>query len=1229
MLFLINSRVAVEPCIFAKVEIQTTGSGTELYCFMRINLIALLLGFLVSCSSVEERKGPPILPEKSNSKPVQTVLAGKPRIVNLKNCPAPEQAILSNRNLFDPEGIETAAASANFEVPLKKFSSEDGLGINAVICGFCDSRGNLWFGTNGGGVSCYNGHSFVNYTANQGLADNIVRCIAEDKHGNMWFGTRGGGISCYDGLRFRNYSTSEGLTNSDIRAIAIGKNGVVWIGTEGGGVNLLKPQNKGYSSKLEPFNTQINSRSEFIQCIYEDKRGMIWIGSKSSGAQAYDPSGNNPNPFLALNARLGLADSSVTCMLQDKSGKIWIGTNSGLCRFNGKRMDHFTQVDGLADNSVLCLFEDDKGMIWIGTQNGGVSCYDPTVEPLSGRKAFRNLTTGNGLPNNQIYSITEDHSGNLWFGSWGGGVVQYSGNSISHLMTNEGKENIKVVSLAEDKAGHLWFTNQTQSLIRYDGEQIRSFSNSLLNRFGVVRGSIYDSKGSIWFATSGAGVCRFDGKTIFSFTVGQGLAGNNTRSVFEDSKGRIWVGSFKQGVSCIAGDSILTYTTEQGLPNNEVWNIMEDRKGNIWFSTHGGGASCFTGKEFLNYSMDQGLPGNVIWNINQDDAGNLWFASDGGGVSRFDGKSFLSISVAQGLGDDVILASKVAQDGSIWLGTNKGFSVIRMFRSEQDSLNTPESRISATNSLTNQELQQKGWKPEVEIYNKRTGFPVEDFYPNSMYFDRRGVVWAGTSEGLVRFDYRQPITGRKSGLLELHAIRVNNERICWQDLREDTSQTNSLFVPAYRNEEVLVFGRVLTEAERQEFKKKFSGIEFEHISAFYPIPKKLSLPYQFNNITIEFGAIETARPSLVRYQYKLEGYDSDWSPLSDKSSATFGNIPEGDYVFLVKSRSPEGVWTKPLEYAFTVRAPWYRTWWSLGLYLILGASFLFVMFRWRTMNLVRDKKKLEHQVTERTTEVVQQKEIVEFKNREILASIKYAKRIQTAILPSARSIRQNLPNSFILYLPKDIVAGDFYWIEKVGERVLFAACDCTGHGVPGAMVSVVCNNALNRAVREFGLVRPAAILDKVADLVIENFSTSEDSIEDGMDISLCALNLVTMQLEWAGANNPLWIIREGNLTQYKPDKQPVGLYENPLPFTNHTIQLESGDQLYVFSDGYADQFGGEELEKKLTRKRFRELILSVSKNDIRAQGDYLESFLVNYRNDRMQIDDILVIGVQV
>jgi serine phosphatase RsbU (regulator of sigma subunit) len=216
-----------------------------------------------------------------------------------------------------------------------------------------------------------------------------------------------------------------------------------------------------------------------------------------------------------------------------------------------------------------------------------------------------------------------------------------------------------------------------------------------------------------------------------------------------------------------------------------------------------------------------------------------------------------------------------------------------------------------------------------------------------------------------------------------------------------------------------------------------------------------------------------------------------------------------------------------------------------------------------------------------------------------------------------------------LYLPKDIVAGDFYWLEKVGERVLFAACDCTGHGVPGAMVSVVCNNALNRAVREFGLVRPAAILDKVANLVIENFSTSEDSIEDGMDISLCALNLVTMQLEWAGANNPLWIIREGNLLQYKPDKQPVGLYENPLPFTNHTIQLESGDQLYVFSDGYADQFGGDLQEKKLTRKRFRELILSVSKNDIRAQGDYLESFLVNYRNDRMQIDDILVIGVQV
>jgi serine phosphatase RsbU (regulator of sigma subunit) len=276
----------------------------------------------------------------------------------------------------------------------------------------------------------------------------------------------------------------------------------------------------------------------------------------------------------------------------------------------------------------------------------------------------------------------------------------------------------------------------------------------------------------------------------------------------------------------------------------------------------------------------------------------------------------------------------------------------------------------------------------------------------------------------------------------------------------------------------------------------------------------------------------------------------------------------------------------------------------------------------------RRKKKDNQIITKQKTEVENQKHLVEEKNREILDSIEYALRIQTAILPPQKIVKQYLENSFILYKPKDIVAGDFYWMESIGDVVLFAACDCTGHGVPGAMVSVVCHNALNRAVREFGLTQPAAILDKTAEIVLENFSKSEEEIQDGMDISICALNTKTRLLEWAGANNPLWFIGNGILIETKADKQCIGHNDNIKPFTNHKFKLESDTSIYLFSDGFADQFGGQP-ERKLTKNRFKELLLSIQHLPIQQQATELDNFITNYKQDIEQTDDILVIGVRV
>jgi serine phosphatase RsbU (regulator of sigma subunit) len=201
-------------------------------------------------------------------------------------------------------------------------------------------------------------------------------------------------------------------------------------------------------------------------------------------------------------------------------------------------------------------------------------------------------------------------------------------------------------------------------------------------------------------------------------------------------------------------------------------------------------------------------------------------------------------------------------------------------------------------------------------------------------------------------------------------------------------------------------------------------------------------------------------------------------------------------------------------------------------------------------------------------------------------------------------------------------------METVNDLVLFAACDCTGHGVPGAMVSVVCHNALNRAVREFGLTKPASILDKTAEIVLENFSKSEEEIQDGMDISICALNTKTKTLEWAGANNSLLLINNGQLTEAKADKQCIGYNDNIKLFTNHQFNLQPDTSIYLFTDGFADQFGGQ-LERKLTKSKFRELLLSIQHIPIQQQATELDEFIMNYKQNIEQTDDILVIGVRV
>lgn len=315
---------------------------------------------------------------------------------------------------------------------------------------------------------------------------------------------------------------------------------------------------------------------------------------------------------------------------------------------------------------------------------------------------------------------------------------------------------------------------------------------------------------------------------------------------------------------------------------------------------------------------------------------------------------------------------------------------------------------------------------------------------------------------------------------------------------------------------------------------------------------------------------------------------------------------------------------------------------SIILILITGFT-LFMFFKTR---------KLKNKISTQALKLTHNNNLLQEAYNDITNSIQYAKRIQDAILPTPKIVQNYLKESFILYIPKEIVAGDFYWMESVSvapqqlskhflkeetkhlddssthEFILFAACDCTGHGVPGAMVSVMAHNALNRAIREGGLINPASILDRVHELLKDTFRNNKEKVRDGMDISLCCLHVKSKTMFWSGANNPLWIVRENEIQIIEANKQSIGDLVGTTLFTNHKIELQENDLIYIFSDGFTDQFG-ENSGKKYKQSRFKELLLKLADKNMDEQRQFLKIEFDQWRGDMEQLDDICVIGVRI
>jgi serine phosphatase RsbU (regulator of sigma subunit)/ligand-binding sensor domain-containing protein len=1027
---------------------------------------------------------------------------------------------------------------------------------------------------------------------------------------------------------------------------------------------LIKPAFGRF--QVNEISSEIGMLGATVEYIFQDSKGYVWIATRS-GINRYDGF-----TFKTYTEDDGLAFNLARCIEEDKEGNIWIATENGVSCFDGFRFKNFGTDDGMAHRQVWWLKEHKEEGMMVGTGFGIDLIRNGEVEH------FLDIDTSSHK-NNQIRSINYDSMGNLWVGATGGFYrfndqmesekIQYSNFPQAFLETSDGsiwmgswgkycwrykdgqttqyEIGTPTTGFDEGIDGSIWISTWEKGLVKFDGD-------STWTKYGIDQGLtlntvwdvMVDAEGCVWGATYGAGANQLVNERFAVFDSRLGLSNDVVNDIVIDCTGNIWAGT-NEGINMIRPDgSLKVFDEYNGINNGILYNMIVDSNNHVWAIFYAGKQGVV---EFANEEIEKihGFGGG--FDIMIDSRGNFWWGSDGSGVDRKWGPDpYLRYSPSY-VGHNRGYKIFEDREGRIWFGLDH--TAFHVYHPDQnifyDSLWPPHlEKIAGVEMAQDYKgnlwlaLERKaayicnyeeGSLTIIDTLNKAFGLPdnaVWGFMPEG------NVMWMNTQGGLSKMNlkayYDEDRVEIKNYTAKQGYLGDGTSSLIRKDKNEILMGSSKGMLVYHENYDRPVKAAPFTNITGVKLDKQ--EMDWEELGARLKkntnIPEEVTLEYHQNHLTFSFVGISFTAPEQIRYSYMLEGFDNDWSPLTDQGEITYSNIPAGDYIFKVKSVNLDGVWDEtPDSVIIHITPPFWQTWWFIVLMIFIGLFLVVLVFRWRLAKLQKDKERLENKVSQRTEQLQVAYDQIEEKNLEITDSISYAKRIQEAILPPPDYFKKKMGESFVLYRPKDIVAGDFYWLNEIGDKILFAAADCTGHGVPGAMVSVVCNGALNRSVREFGLNEPAKILDKTREIVIETFSKSKTDVKDGMDVAVCSLDRKAGILEYSGANNSLYIIRNNEIEEVKSDRQPVGKYEFATDFTNHRIQVEKGMCVYLFSDGFADQFGGEK-GKKFKYKPFKQVLVKIHKLPMEEQLKILNDEFDKWRGDFEQVDDICIIGIR-
>ncbi len=1025
----------------------------------------------------------------------------------------------------------------------KKFGVQQGICHPFVYTINQDKNGFIWIGT-GEGLCQFNGFDFNSGVVNDSLVKDVVISSYKDSGENLWFGFQNGTMCRYDGNTFNVSEVSDEIKSS-INGFAETADGKIFAASMNDGIVVIENNREIYRYTNELKNHLISA----INCF----ENLLLVGSQN-GLEVYDISTLKSEPVKVLSVD-ELSFIKIQQITKAKDGKgFWLATEDAGVYHLVLNKDYTYLIEKIGNGNeignlnVQSVLEDSESNLWLSTLRSGAFKISNPLRP-GNKSGIISYNKTNGLPSDFIKQVFEDREGNIWVATYGEGLAMLMNEAFAfYSYPLEGINNI-ITSVARQDS-FLWLGGEA-GLLRTD---VRSPGNK--SSFRLIKGLPqdkvtalhYDHVKMLWIGTSRNGLFRLDTKTtgVSRFNYGaaslgrsvNSLAGNHTLIYAATNDGIYYFN--------LMDNKTIHYTTNTGLPHNDVKNVFLDNENNLLYATRSNGIEGINVIGELNQVYNAGDFELEFNSITQDVHGNIWASTYGSGVFCFNQDSIINLTVASGLKSDYCYSIIASDSEDVWVGHRLGISRV--------NINTYG----------------------IDIFDMEKGI-MGDCNPNAAYKDSQGILYFGTTEGLITYD---PSKDKKITV----APKTNISKVLINDKPVD-----------------------------------FHG--------------GITLPFSRYKIRIEYIGLNYRAPESVKYQYKLEGYDPEWSDITNLNFVIYPRVQDGKYTFLLRSFNKNGLSEEtPVAFQLRIKLPFYKTWW-----FILLSTGILVIAVWLIIKVRERKQKqlqefLEKSLAERTREVVEQKEEIEVKNRDITDSINYAQRIQASILPPIKRLQKNFDGAFVFYQPRDIVSGDFYWYDKISDTKFIIVCaDSTGHGVPGAFMSMIGTTLIKDICSREDTRSPSDILRS---LDVELRNTLNQNVEaeksnDGMDIIVCEIDLKSNYVRYASAMRPMIIYKDGEEFYVKGSRSSVGGHydKSEKNFQDEGIQLSKGDLIYMFSDGYPDQFGGP-IGKKFKMVRLKNLLQDIHQKPMEEQYNYVKSTFNLWKEEYPQVDDVLFMGIK-